>query len=507
MIKHTIILLVALLVLNASEGQRVANRVEASPPAQSFYLAIHINSDLPLNDSLTITFSRNQTFSRALYDGGYYLFPLNSNSPFETRINDVHDIGRLTLYSREISNSYLPVNQMVEPGDSIKIEILLSEDGTSSIKFSGRGSSKYVLGKMTEGITLAKKDLELQAALGKKKTIQVIKQYDSLLIEHVKLLNAFRKKISPQVYEVWKADAIAETRNQQFRILSLAYSTADSPNKENWKREIDKLLSKTKVKLRAQNIGLSRNFIEWEYEKTKWALVYERNKNYKPWEFTGNNDSLEFIDLYKKLRKNYSGSLRENLLAYSLLSTSDIYLFFDGCLPDDFTWCLNDAARLIQSPNLKQRVEEKLRRFGRGAPAFNFELFSEAGQRIHLSDFKSKTVLIEIWSNGCTACIDFIKEFERKIYPDIKDRDDLKMMTISIETDHNKWFSSLKKHSRPGFVNLYTEKGISDPLMIHYEISYTPFVLLIDSKGKIISSTVRNCDQLNMLIKEIVKTK
>jgi hypothetical protein len=484
-----------------ANGQSKKVVLKNSQSQHSFYLKIHIDKTLPLKDSLVISFSRNQTFSRAIYDGGYYVFPLNSIAPFEMCIKDVYDVGRLSLYSSEISDSYLPTNQMVEPGDSISMEICLRDDGTSNVKFTGRGSSKYVLGKMMHEITSARKDLELQTAMQKKNAVQAVKEYDSLLLEQIKLLNDFCKRLNQQVYKIWKADAIAETSNQQLRILSLAYSTADSQNKAKWKREIDKLLSKTNLRLSSQNTGLSTNFVEWQYEKTKWTMVYEKNKNYKPWEFTGNNDSFEFIDLYKRLKKNYFGSLRENLLTYGLLNSSDINMFFGGCATEDFTWCLKDAFQLIKSPGLKSLVKEKLEKFGRGSPIFNFQLATANGELVTPTDFKGKTVLIEIWSVGCGACHDFIKEFERKIYPDIKNRDDIKVISFCTETDKSRWLKASHKYSLPGFINVYSEKGPRDPLMVYYSATFYPFILLVDGEGKIIS-TMQNCDQLAGLLRK-----
>ncbi|HLZ16841.1 MAG TPA: hypothetical protein VKQ08_07365, partial [Cyclobacteriaceae bacterium] len=165
--KFAITLFSAFMFFLVTKGQPAA-RAEKNKSDHSFNLAIQIISDHPLKDSLTIIFSRNETFTGAFYDGAYCVTPLNGTIPFEMHVKEVHYIGRLTLYSREINNSYLPVNQMVEPGDNIKIEIRVKEDGTSTIEFSGHGSSKYSLGKMAEGVSLAKKDLRLQAALRKK---------------------------------------------------------------------------------------------------------------------------------------------------------------------------------------------------------------------------------------------------------------------------------------------------------------------------------------------------
>lgn len=465
-------------------------------PANSFHLSINISSARVLSDSMEITFWRNQSFTRSIYDGGYFTFPLNRQS-FEVDIDSVLHIGRLTIYSKEIS-AYLPHDQIVEPGDSITMTVRVRENGTADIDFSGHGSLKYNIGKKLEPLSSAMKSLEWQPQQIIDR-LHVVKKYDSLLAEVMKLLNEFRHQLKKPIYDVWKADATGETWNHQLRVLSLAFSEADQLKKNEWKNLITQLLSKSSD-INEQIIGLSPGYLDFEYQKTKWQLVYEKNNDYKPWEFTSSNSSFEFIDLYRKLKKSHSGLLRENLLTYSICNSSDINLFFDGCMPEDLTWCYEDAINLIKTPSLKHFAEHRLQKFGLGAPAFNFELLSQSGERVKLSDFKGRFVLLDIWSNGCTACLYFIKEFEKKVYPHIKNRSDVVALSVSTESNHDKWLNALEKHSRSFILNCFSEKGLNDDLMKHYEISYVPFVLLIDKEGKVISSSVRNCENLNKLL-------
>jgi Thioredoxin-like len=477
--------------------------VSSQHPSQkqnpSFSISIQLEGE-SLRDSLQIYFKRNATLSQSQYDGAFLTVPLKKDLPVNLTIPDINSLGRLTLYCRELSLDNLLDEVIVEPGDSIILKISRLNNEVT-LNFTGRQEHKYSTAILAKEYRAAWKDKENSFDRNELSINSAISKIDSVFHLYKRLLDLDHKKLTPLVYRIWMADIIGQKDKILLRLLSNAYADADSIIKKNLVTEIDKLIHSKLVKDFNETV-LSKDFIECMYEKAKWQLVFERNKSYKKWEYTSYNNSFGFMDLYQRLKLNYSCELREYLLAYSLLNPRDINIFFGGCHPEIFTACLKDAINIVRNPGLQARLRDRLAKFGQGANTFSFSLPDLNNELVRLSDFKGKLVLIDIWSEGCMACTDFKEEFERKIFPFIKDRNEFRVINIGTESDTNKWLPLLKRYSHPDFISLhFKEGGLNHPLMRYYDVSFIPFILLVDREGKIISSTLRDCDQLLKLIR------
>jgi Thioredoxin-like len=475
----------------------------SSQPSQkqnpSFSISIQLEGE-SLRDSLQIYFKRNATLSQSQYDGAFLTVPLKKDLPVNLTIPDINSLGRLTLYCRELSLDNLLDEVIVEPGDSIILKISRLNNEVT-LNFTGRQEHKYSTALLAKDYRAAWKEIENSFDRNELSINSAISKIDSVFHLYKRLLDLDHKKLTPLVYRIWMADVIGQKDKILLRLLSNAYVDADSIFKKKLIIEIDKLIHSKLVK-DFNEIVLSKDFIVCMYERAKWQLVFERNKSYKKWEYTSYNNSFGFKDLYERLKSNNKGELREYLLAYTLLNPRDINIFFGGCPPEIFTSCLKDALKIVNIRSLQIRLNERLEKFGRGAKAFGFSLPNVNNELVRLSDFKGKVVLIDIWSEGCMACTDFKEEFEQKIFSFIQGRDDFKVINIGTESDTNKWMSLLNRYSHTDFISLhFKEGGLSHPLMKYYDVSFIPFILLVDKNGKIISSTLRDCDQLLKLIR------
>jgi Thioredoxin-like len=465
----------------------------------SFFVSVQLEGD-PLTDSLQIYFKRNVTLSQSQYDGVFSTVPLKKDLPVNLTIPDIASLGRLTLYCRELSLDDLLEEVVVEPGDSIIVKISRLNNEVT-LNFKGRQEHKYNTAMLAKVFRAKWREIEDSFNRNELHIDKAISMTDSVFQLYKKLLDVDREKLTPLVYKTWIADMIGQRDKMLLRLFSNAYADGNDILKEELIIKIKKLINSKPLK-NYKEIGLSKDYIECMYEKTKWQLVFERNKSYKKWEYSSYNNSFGLMDLYQRLKLNYSGELKEYLLAYSLLNPRDINIFFGGCQPEMLTWCLNDALKIVHTSILQVRLKDRLAKFGQGAKAFDFSLSDANNEIVRLSDFKGKLVLIDIWSEGCMACTDFKEEFERKIFSFIHGRDDFKVISIGTESDTNKWMSLLNRYSHTDFISLhFKEGGLSHPLMKYYDVSFIPFILLVDKNGKIISSTLRDCDQLLKLIR------
>jgi hypothetical protein len=266
----------------------------------------------------------------------------------------------------------------------------------------------------------------------------------------------------------------------------MRYSESDSTFRNEIEAALVSLFTTPATGLSAAILYDSKEYIEYLYVKSKFELVYQFNKKFVLKDLYA-TEEFSFKDLYDKIKKDYDGVIREKLLAYHCVDYADLCLFFQGSDADEFTYCLRDAVSVIQNPYLRNSVAKQLKTMGKGADAFNFSLPDSSGKIISLSDFRGKIVFIDLWHNPCTGCKVFNLEFDKKVYPFIKDNPEVVIISISMNLTKSKWLDGVVKYSRPEFVNLYTA-GLGDqhPFIKHYNVLAIP----IDRNGKIISATV-----------------
>lgn len=120
---------------------------------------------------------------------------------------------------------------------------------------------------------------------------------------------------------------------------------------------------------------------------------------------------------------------------------------------------------------------------------------------VHISDFKGKVVLIDLWYSGCGACITCNKAIN-SIHKELIG-ENIVFLSISVDKNKLKWMQSITKNAvkselnpwagmyypSPGTIALYCgETGSNNDFVKLYnpENAY-PALLLIDTNGKLVS--------------------
>jgi len=116
-----------------------------------------------------------------------------------------------------------------------------------------------------------------------------------------------------------------------------------------------------------------------------------------------------------------------------------------------------------------------------GSPANDFEGKTLEGERIQLSDYKGKVVLIDIWASWCTPCRKEMP-FLIELYSEF-DRSNFEIIAINIDDkiSNAKSFLSQLKY-QPMFPIVMDPKKEIPEL---YRIKAMPTTILIDKTGKI----------------------
>lgn len=425
--------------------------------------------------------------------------------PFRIRIFD--GVSYNSLFT---SGTYTEM-QIAEPGDNIQIEAVIRDqddpsDSNFLATFSGAQTAKY------ECIQALKKINPMcynNTTIPNERKFQMA---DSVLTGRIKILEQFKSRINPEIYEYMKADLVGDIYRtlNGLTIMNVMINQKITPEDENIKKEFEAFINRD-FSLSEKAIAYSTSYIPFLYDKNKMDLVFKHKAG-----------AVSYKEMYDRLRTAYEGPLREKLLSkFIMQSHYEIACFFGSCDADMYTNCLKDAASIIKDSMLNTPVINLLKTTGKGATAFNFTLPADSsGKLVSLSDFKGKVVLLDMWAYQCTGCYQFATAFHKKVYPLFKDNPNfvvISALTLGETPMIPHYMRRLRSedgytYTFPEYVNLFGGKGIEMGRAIekHYNISSAPVILLIDKEGKIFSSTIPfffdtdspNTDKLADLIRQ-----
>lgn len=144
----------------------------------------------------------------------------------------------------------------------------------------------------------------------------------------------------------------------------------------------------------------------------------------------------------------------------------------------------------ISNPDLIRLVRSFQQRFLPGSPMYPFELKDEKGKIWTAAELNNKTIVMDFWFNGCTACIKMAKLL-RIVKARLGNRDDLVFVSVSIDPTRERWISGLQSglYTDPDNINLFTDGLASEhPFAKNYEVTACPRLLIFSKGGKLWSS-------------------
>ena len=113
---------------------------------------------------------------------------------------------------------------------------------------------------------------------------------------------------------------------------------------------------------------------------------------------------------------------------------------------------------------------------GKTAPEFSLIGF-DSTEKVKLSDFKGKVVLLDFWASWCLPC--------KKLLPmvaDMKSRyPDLQVLAVSIDVDRNKAISFLRSVE----TGLKAAHDADQKTAAAYAVEWMPTSFLIDKRGRL----------------------
>lgn len=445
-------------------------------------------------DSIYVTFDRDPVFNESRLGGGYKTVAI-STKPVMIRYPNVTKMARLSLGSYGWPGNFMATDWIVEPNDSIRVFIEFKGKPHPLIKFIGRGALKYQLAFEASEHTTRIRAAEFDIYDNIKNHEQV---YQEVAFREKKCLNLLRvnkKGLSRSIIQMWLTDIQATADLARLHIRSHQWTT-DQQMRPAIRKELLEMPPKMDVSLGST----SRALLQYHYELLKWKVLQEHDPEYQYYELNY-TQKITLDDLFLEIKRQPSVN-RQFLMVYSLVNLFTLQYNFGETHPDILQKCLGIAELSVTNTGLQQRLAEASQKIRPGTIVKNLTTLTESGDTLSLSRLHGKKILLDRWIANCTGCLDFKKEMIEQLLPKIKERDNIVIWSVGSVKDFDVWKKLLPTNSHPDFVSGWLDQqGNSNEWEIYYNISYAPFIMLIDEEGKLISSTVRNIGTIIELLK------
>lgn len=491
-IHSTILLVFTLFLVQITHGQEHA------------YIQVNVGEGVGLQDSILITVWDNFTHLASDYERREHRIESNDMTSFGLTIYDPTYAMRVKLQNSTIG---MPIPfVLVEPGDSVIINIDKLVNEEVIVSFSGKGSAKY---RILYETNYKKKDLDVLWLNRNtyESASSLIEDLEALRVAWLSVLDRSRPDLWETAYQILRADLLGYFKYNQLLLISTCYAESTGSRKSDFEDSMLKLLDDKGQPASPDLFALSKDYVHYLYNKEKIGLVYRFNPYFNKYGL-GLNAPYSFKVLYNELAVKYNGALCDRLLSYCLVNSSDMIKFFRGVDADEFLSCIDHALESMVTPAMIRLIKDERQTKTKGQQAYDFALPDPNGNTIRLSDLKGKVVLLDFWGYGCGACLAFKQRFESEVYPEFKDNE--RFVFVSVNTDREKetWLKALPMYSNHDFLNLgLYGLGSKHPMIKHYNIKSWPFLLLLDKSGSIVSSTIPidSPDLVNLINDQIHK--
>lgn len=356
---------------------------------------------------------------------------------------------------------------LVESSDRVRINIRKAGEGYD-IRFFGRGAAKY---RCVQEAQQSAYNTSGEAPFINEQLIYDTRNWmDSKIAAALEVIERYRPALTPLVYQVLKADVIAEFGTSKYNQFIHRYRQAAGDSSTQHK--LAAVYKEIALNDKSDSIDDDARCISKRYAR---FLVSKAMADY-----ITRDDHYEEARFYSFLERQYQGELRDKVIT--------IYFITRGiALNAEQEKILKDAIATVRTEYCLIKLAELDNR-SIGKTAYNFTLQDTSGQPVSLGHFKGKVVLVDFWFTGCGACRSYYKYHLSRVQERFRDHPGIVFISICVDTGRQQWLTSLSggEYSSPGVVNLYTNgSGTAHPVIRYYNITGYPQPVVIDRSGRV----------------------
>ncbi|MGJ1501363.1 TlpA family protein disulfide reductase [Sphingobacterium multivorum] len=478
-----IIIAVLVVITNKSTAQKKSYfeiHLDTPYPVDTVYLEIHSeftgggNYLLDIEESL-VKISNN----------GIFRFELPArNEPYYISVHSPNTTDR----KRNSWELHWLSHYLVMPSDNILIKF---DETKRTVTFSGKGHQKYNWRYISD--TMIDKLIKQYFKTGIKAE-EVIEANDLIRARTLRSLDSAKYGLSSTEYKLLKANFIGERMGQE--VLDLAflnfhwYPESKYYNDRKEAEKYAKGYEKTYLKDFDDNSSYLKSSSSWAtflYHRA-WAKRSYDNFKGKP----SKGSILEYLKLYSP------SQVRDQAIIIFLRNSISAGKFTDSLLTHAKELIVskkykNAASKIFEKSRMGSRIED------------NFVFTDNEGNAVRLSDFKGKTIIVDMWFSGCIPCVQ-VARFMPKIEENLKDCEDLIFVSLSVDKDKEDWLKSIDPNRKredtfaythyttPGTKYIYTSgTGSNNSFIKNYNPGGGfPRMVVIDKNGKLLSNSLNS---------------
>jgi len=503
--KNTILYIV-IVVLAAIASKSVAQNKK--------YLEGHLDTPYPVD---TVYLEIHSEFT----GGGSYLLGIENtyvktskNGTFRFELPERNEPYYISVHSPNTSDrrpfsweQHWLAHYLVMPGDNI---IIRFDEAKKTVLFSGNGYQKYQWRYNADTMI---------ASLLKKYFYPNIKakaenEANDVILEKVLLsLDSLKNDLSDKEYKLLKANIIGERMGQA--VLNLAflqfYWSPGSPY-YNDRKEADEY-ARNYENTFLKNFDDSSPYLT---NSSSWAtFLYHRawaNRSYDKFRgIPSRGTILEYLKSYP------SGAVRDQSIIIFLEHSIGSGKFTDSL----FTY----AKSFLSTDKYRKEASKIFGKITTGSEVDDDFVFTDnKGKPVRISDYKGKTVIIDMWFTGCIPCIQVAK-YMPQIEENLKDCEDLLFVSLSVDKDKDDWLKSIDPIKKREDTFAYTHYTTPETKYIYtsgmgsrnsFIRTYNPGggfprMVVIDKKGRLLSNSIqaptneKRAEGFEKKIRELVK--
>lgn len=393
--------------------------------------------------------------------------------------------GRFCFVVSDLNENYIDlkfdewIQLYVEYNDSIFINY---DRKNKQIQFSGRGFEESTF--LFEGNRLMKElgfddPRMVDIALFSLKPDNFLKSVDSIRQVRNKLLSEY-KKMNPNISDnFYKTENLLVTYfwiNQQFGY----------PN-------FNEMITKIKPELPDNYYEFTNQIETSNIELFKFNVYKEAVSSYLDFK------AKEFNDKYILAKELFiEKEMFENILFAKFINQIN----FNGI--DGIDSVYQDFLPYIKDQKRKEFLTGKFNSWSKlekGKKAPEFEIVDDSGNTVRLSDFYGKFVYIDCWSSFCGPCLKEMPEM-KKLSDEYKN-ENIVFISISADSDREKWLSKINEFQLTNTINLWTI-GTNHNFNNDYNAKAFPRYILIDDKGNILDATADNPSMIKEKLEQLL---